>query len=368
MELVQLTSSTLCLSPTGPRSGLQQQRPRRTPVAVSWSTRSGTSLALLSCSGSTQACCPDAPGRLVNTHHNGDHCWGNQLFAEAGTEIIGHRLCAEYFDARGLARAVRLAVQHARRAARRTGRASCDGLRRFDFDGIELTPPTTLIDGDTRLDLGRHRGRPPLRRPGAHRRRCGRPPSRRGRGVHRRHPVQRVHADRVGGHVRQLDRGLAPPRSAGRRRSSCPGTDRSPTWTACATCASTSSTCTRRLESHFDAGPFDARCGQGHRSRSVRRLDGAGASRLPGRSRLPRVRRRRRGTQPVDTHACVRRSCSVARLTSPRPDRPVSPRSWSWSSRTTTSTSCPSWWSCSLSTCSTSWLKPRCCSNSMVWW
>ncbi len=43
----------------------------------------------------------EAPARrLVNTHHNGDHCWGNQLFAEAGTEIIGHRLCAEYFEAR----------------------------------------------------------------------------------------------------------------------------------------------------------------------------------------------------------------------------------------------------------------------------
>ena len=30
--------------------------------------------------------------RVVNTHHNGDHCWGNQLFA--GAEIIGHRHCA----------------------------------------------------------------------------------------------------------------------------------------------------------------------------------------------------------------------------------------------------------------------------------
>src|SRR4051794_33394525 len=38
------------------------------------------------------------PGRLVNTHSNGDHCWGNQLFAEQGAEIIGHRLCAEGFD------------------------------------------------------------------------------------------------------------------------------------------------------------------------------------------------------------------------------------------------------------------------------
>ncbi len=33
--------------------------------------------------------------RVVNTHHNGDHCWGNQLFA--GAEIIGHRLCAASF-------------------------------------------------------------------------------------------------------------------------------------------------------------------------------------------------------------------------------------------------------------------------------
>src|SRR4029079_6560643 len=34
-------------------------------------------------------------GHVVNTHHNGDHCWGNQLFE--GAEIIGHRLCQQYF-------------------------------------------------------------------------------------------------------------------------------------------------------------------------------------------------------------------------------------------------------------------------------
>ena len=28
--------------------------------------------------------------RVVNTHHNGDHCWGNQLFR--GAEIIGNFL------------------------------------------------------------------------------------------------------------------------------------------------------------------------------------------------------------------------------------------------------------------------------------
>ena len=40
---------------------------------------------------------PGTIGRVVNTHHNGDHCWGNQVLAELGTEIIGHRLCAHYF-------------------------------------------------------------------------------------------------------------------------------------------------------------------------------------------------------------------------------------------------------------------------------
>src|SRR5262245_63998351 len=30
--------------------------------------------------------------RVLNTHHNGDHCYGNQMFPQA--EIIGPRLCA----------------------------------------------------------------------------------------------------------------------------------------------------------------------------------------------------------------------------------------------------------------------------------
>ena len=38
---------------------------------------------------------PRPARRVVNTHHNGDHCWGNQLFT--GAEIIGHRRCAESF-------------------------------------------------------------------------------------------------------------------------------------------------------------------------------------------------------------------------------------------------------------------------------
>lgn len=91
--------------------------------------------------------------RLVNTHHNGDHCWGNQLFAEQGAEIIGHRLCAEGFAAEpspellaGLAAADPATIPPGYRGLAR-------GLRDFDFAGITPTPPGTLIEGDTTLDL-----------------------------------------------------------------------------------------------------------------------------------------------------------------------------------------------------------------------
>ncbi|MEI7593454.1 MAG: MBL fold metallo-hydrolase [Actinomycetes bacterium] len=93
----------------------------------------------------------DPAKRLINTHHNGDHCWGNQLFAEVGTEIIGHRLCAQYME-RELSPAIFVAL--------------CEGvepdspfaalvaaLQTFDFRDIVVTPPTTLIEGDAVVDL-----------------------------------------------------------------------------------------------------------------------------------------------------------------------------------------------------------------------
>jgi glyoxylase-like metal-dependent hydrolase (beta-lactamase superfamily II) len=87
--------------------------------------------------------------RVVNTHHNGDHCWGNQLFR--GAEIIGHRRCAEAF---GKER------PEAMEMLRRSGAsdvpmlgALAAALARWDFSGIELTPPTTLIDDRLDLDL-----------------------------------------------------------------------------------------------------------------------------------------------------------------------------------------------------------------------
>jgi glyoxylase-like metal-dependent hydrolase (beta-lactamase superfamily II) len=93
----------------------------------------------------------EAPTRLVNTHHNGDHCWGNQVFAELGAEVIGHRRCAEYFTREATPE---LFVALAEAESPPPGmEAFVEALRRFDFHGITLTPPTTLIDGDVALDL-----------------------------------------------------------------------------------------------------------------------------------------------------------------------------------------------------------------------
>jgi cyclase len=94
---------------------------------------------------------PDPVRRLVNTHHNGDHTWGNQLFAEVGTEIIGHRRCVEAFTRESPELLQRLAAaENLPPGLELLARA----LRRFDFSGITLTPPTTVLDEDIELDLG----------------------------------------------------------------------------------------------------------------------------------------------------------------------------------------------------------------------
>ena len=91
---------------------------------------------------------PDAPARLVNTHHNGDHCWGNQLFPEA--EIIAHRGCAERFHGftPSAAEAIRTMSEPPEHL-----RDLHEEMAPFDFAGIELTPPNRVIDGDLTLDL-----------------------------------------------------------------------------------------------------------------------------------------------------------------------------------------------------------------------
>lgn len=87
--------------------------------------------------------------RVVNTHRNGDHCWGNQLFP--GAEIIAHRLCKEYLDRESpaLLQMLREGTDSSEPAVAALARALAD----WDFTGITVTPPTTLIEDSLTLDL-----------------------------------------------------------------------------------------------------------------------------------------------------------------------------------------------------------------------
>jgi glyoxylase-like metal-dependent hydrolase (beta-lactamase superfamily II) len=87
--------------------------------------------------------------RVVNTHHNGDHCWGNQLFP--GAEIIAHRKCAEAFgrERPEFMQMLRTQTDSSVPAMRDLAAKLVD----WDFSGVELTPPTTLVDERMALDL-----------------------------------------------------------------------------------------------------------------------------------------------------------------------------------------------------------------------
>jgi glyoxylase-like metal-dependent hydrolase (beta-lactamase superfamily II) len=96
---------------------------------------------------------PEPPARLVNTHHNGDHCWGNQLYAEVGTEIIGHRLCAEHMGTDVTPSMLLALAETPVGEVPESFRFLADAARQFDFHDIELTPPTTLLDDELVIDV-----------------------------------------------------------------------------------------------------------------------------------------------------------------------------------------------------------------------
>lgn len=95
---------------------------------------------------------PAPAQRVVNTHHNGDHCWGNQLFPDA--EIIGHRLCRDRFEADGSPAGLEMLKGLAARGDAEPGVAELGRrLADWDFRDIELVPPTTVLDDRLELDL-----------------------------------------------------------------------------------------------------------------------------------------------------------------------------------------------------------------------
>lgn len=96
---------------------------------------------------------PTFPRRLVNTHANGDHTWGNQLFKDS--EIIAHRLCAEEMEKdkkRNIVRIFQMWIQNPEIVPPGMKQFAA-ALSQFDFSEIELTIPNHLIEDKLELEL-----------------------------------------------------------------------------------------------------------------------------------------------------------------------------------------------------------------------
>ncbi|WP_433617007.1 MBL fold metallo-hydrolase [Dactylosporangium sp. CA-139114] len=96
---------------------------------------------------------PD-PTIVVNTHANGDHCWGNQLFP--GAEIIASTATAEAMPhdfPPGMMRKL-LSAEFASTPA---GRYTQLHFSDFDFTDVVVTPPTITFTGVTSVHVGPRR-------------------------------------------------------------------------------------------------------------------------------------------------------------------------------------------------------------------
>jgi cyclase len=103
---------------------------------------------------------PAMPDRVINTHEDADHVWGNQLFE--GAEIIAHRSVpdrmrkvAEPEEMQELLHGVSDAVKRSMLEQHHPGllAAGQQLAEDYNFDGIELVLPTTLFDTRYELDL-----------------------------------------------------------------------------------------------------------------------------------------------------------------------------------------------------------------------
>src|SRR5437879_9332658 len=87
---------------------------------------------------------------LVNTHANGDHCYGNQLVR--GAEIIASTASAEEMEQ--VPASVLAGMVAAAPDLGRLGEYVAQIFGPFAFDGIETTPPTRTFDGTLELTVG----------------------------------------------------------------------------------------------------------------------------------------------------------------------------------------------------------------------
>ncbi len=89
-------------------------------------------------------------GKVVNTHANADHIWGNQLVKDA--EIIASAGCAEEFDHFMPAQVIEMMANAKDLGVLGEFVEHC--FTAFDFSGIELTPPTTTFDKEMTVQVG----------------------------------------------------------------------------------------------------------------------------------------------------------------------------------------------------------------------
>lgn len=89
---------------------------------------------------------------VVNTHANGDHCYGNQLVSDA--RIIASTATAE--EMREVPPELMAAMLKGVDEMGEAGRFLRKAFGEYDFEGIELTPPTQTFDGHLDLEVGDH--------------------------------------------------------------------------------------------------------------------------------------------------------------------------------------------------------------------
>ena len=89
-------------------------------------------------------------GTVVNTHANGDHCYGNALVANA--EIVASARCAE--EMADLTPSAMAAVMRSAPSLGPAGAFLARIFAPFSFEGIDLCLPTTTFSGRLELRLG----------------------------------------------------------------------------------------------------------------------------------------------------------------------------------------------------------------------
>jgi len=104
---------------------------------------------------------PGMPKRVINTHEDGDHVWGNQLFEDA--EILAHRTTPDRMKRAADPKEVQKPLEGVGHVPTRLPLAGIhpgavaiarQPQQDYDFDKINLVLPTSLFNDRLVLDLG----------------------------------------------------------------------------------------------------------------------------------------------------------------------------------------------------------------------